>query len=554
VPTQPGPPAGSIDRGLVTVTNPPVLSPPAAPAPSVAALTPAAPAPAAAPAPGAGHPRDADGPVDAALVVGAGLLAGLAVWAWPRRRRRAGDTRADQPVPPAAFAGVGLSFVGLLLVAGLGSDVTTYKVGLVAITFVGVLGLHLLVNQAGELSLGHASFVGLPALLSAQVAAHAGWSPLACLPFGLAFGAAFGLLVGLPALRARGVQVALVTLAAGVFVEAFLFRRPWVRGGPDGLAVRPPTLLGHAFSDSRALMPVLAVVVALASLLAVCLLGSRTGRALSFVRAAPDAAAAAGIPVGRYRLLAFALAGSFAGLSGSLYVMWVDSASPDAFPLTLGFQFLVIAVFAGRGGLAGLAVSTAFLRGGQYFLTSIADYLNTFGPLLLVANLALYRKGVNGSFRDTAAILRNRRATRAPSHRTPQYPVVHTVNERVVAVNDSDPTAEQPRTKLPLRPGLLVGAGAIVAGFTMIVLAWYHTGNTDDPFVQNQEIVSGGIGGIAVILVGVGLLIRDALLHGRYVLAERSTAPTVSEPAGTEPITGPLVAPAPRRRPARAKA
>ena len=105
--------------------------------------------------------------------------------------------------------------VGVVVVAPLGaSEVTIFKVGLVALLGIGAIGLHMLVNWAGELSLAHAACVGLPAFAVAKLSGDHGISSIHLLPAGIAVGALLGALVGLPALRAKGLQVAVVTLAA----------------------------------------------------------------------------------------------------------------------------------------------------------------------------------------------------------------------------------------------------------------------------------------------------------------------------------------------------
>ena len=63
-----------------------------------------------------------------------------------------------------------------------------------------------------------------------------------------------------------------------------------------------------------------------------------------------------------------------------------------------------------------------------------------------------------------------------------------------------------------LRLAVVFGAAAVAAGFAAIALAWYHMGNTDAVWVQNQELMSGGIAGLGLIVVGAVLLVRDALL------------------------------------------
>ena len=114
---------------------------------------------------------------------------------------------------------------------------------------------------------------------------------------------------------------------------------------------------------------------------------SKLGRGLLWVKADPAAAAAFGIPVARYRALAYTIAGAFAGLAGGLTAMWVQRLTPQSFPLTLSFTYLVIVALAGRGFLGGVAVAAGALEGGRLFLPG-ADALILYGaPIALILTL-----------------------------------------------------------------------------------------------------------------------------------------------------------------------
>ena len=96
------------------------------------------------------------------------------------------------PVAPLIRLATGAAVVGLALLAG---EATAYKLGLIAIVFIGAIGLHILVNWSGELSLAHAGFIGLPAFVVAQLSSHAHASAILVLPLGVAAGALLGLVV-----------------------------------------------------------------------------------------------------------------------------------------------------------------------------------------------------------------------------------------------------------------------------------------------------------------------------------------------------------------------
>jgi hypothetical protein len=263
-----------------------------------------------------------------------------------------------------------------------------------------------------------------------------------------------------------------------------------------------PSLFGVRFETSRSLIPVLVVIVLVAVLACRAILASKVGRALSFVRANPDAAAAAGIPVAFYRSVVYTVAGGFAGLAGASYVLWVQRVSPRAFPLELGFTYLVIAALAGKGGLVGVALSAALVEGGQVFSIlphNVALYL---GPIVLIFNVTRYQEGFNGALREIRQRLGERRG-------------VMTVPDATPETAPEDDAAPTPRFGTAIRLPVVVASCLVVAGFAALALAWYHAGNTDQLWIQNQEIVSGGLGGLALVVVGSMLLVRDALINGR---------------------------------------
>ena len=441
---------------------------PAAPAPGLAATRAAAPVRVAA----VGRALAAAWPSPLVVLPLVALLALGASLFWAHSGTHSETQRSQSRRTPAAATGLAIAAI---VAPTLLAEATVYKLGLVLVLLTGAIGLHLLVNWAGELSLAHAPMVGLPAFVVAKLSADHGLSPIALLPLAIVVGLATGAVVGLPAIRAKGLQVALVTLAAGVAIDRFFFTRPWVVGPAGGAQVSTPTLGPLEFKTAAALYPVLALLVIGAIAVAYAIYRSKVGRALLWVKAQPDAAAAFGIAVPRYRTLAYALAGGFAGFSGGLTAMWVGRVTPEAFPLSRSFTYLIIVALAGRGFVGGVAAAAAMVEGGRLFLAS-GDALITYGaPLGLILTLTRHPAGLNGLGRQ--------------------------LKERAMQ------TGKQTR----IRPLSIAAAVLVTVGFAAIGLAWYHAGNTSQVWVQNQEMLSGGVGGLALVVLGVGLLICDRL-------------------------------------------
>jgi len=213
------------------------------------------------------------------------------------------------------------------------------------------------------------------------------------------------------------------------------------------------------------------------------------------------------VPVAAYRICAYALAGSFAGLAGGLTATWVGRLTPTAFPLSKSFTFLIIVAIAGRGFVGGVAAAAALIEGGRLFLPN-ADAVLTYGaPLGLIVTLTKHPAGLNGFGRQIAGRVRS----------------LLPVTERKSDMDDVAPKARIDRDTATarMRPLLLAGAVVLAVGLAAIALAWYHAGNTSQVWVQNQELISGGLGGLALVVVGVGLLVYDGVLAARVRDAAR---------------------------------
>ncbi|MGH2796070.1 MAG: branched-chain amino acid ABC transporter permease [Actinomycetota bacterium] len=405
---------------------------------------------------------------------------------------------ADAVRPVAIVAGaVGLAFLPRTM-----SESSVFKLGLVLIFGIAAMGLHLLVNWTGELSLGHAGVVGLPAFVLAQISFHLGISPVVLIPVAIAVGALTGAVIALPAFRARGLYVAIVTLASGLAIDRFFFTRTWIVG--DGsVRVSDATLGPFSFDDSRAMYPVVAILFVCAVLAMRALHRSKVARSFLWIRTNRDAAAAYGVPVDRYRIGAYALAGALAGLAGGLTSIWLSLVVAQTFPLTLGFDYLVVVVLAGAGSVGGVIVAAALLQGLPYLVSDLGPVVAYGGPLGLLYMLTRQPSGLNGIGRQIMRKLR-----------------VVSGDGDAVAGTDSAPVQSAQRRAKP-SIALIIGALLIAEGAVAIGLGWYYSGNTDQVWIQVQHLISGGLGGLALIIVGVCLVIRDAIGRAEVRLADR---------------------------------
>jgi branched-chain amino acid transport system permease protein len=208
--------------------------------------------------------------------------------------------------------------------------------------------LLILTGWAGQISLGQ---FGLAAI-GAWVAAVSGLPFLLAVPLGAVAGVAAALVVGLPALKLRGLHLAITSLAFALCAQT-LFLGPRYLGSmlPDGLP--PPVLLGLDFGDQRTMYYFLLVVLALVALAVVGLRRSRTGRVLIACRDNPAAAQSFGVNLLRARLTAFAASGFIAALAGALFAYQQAQVDAASFTVDQSVQMTMFTAIGGLGGIAG---------------------------------------------------------------------------------------------------------------------------------------------------------------------------------------------------------
>ncbi|MGI5272786.1 branched-chain amino acid ABC transporter permease [Nonomuraea sp. CA-218870] len=280
------------------------------------------------------------------------------------------DTRAKR-VSAAALVLLALALSAVLTDPALEVLAAAYVLA------IGAIGLNIVTGYAGQVSLGHAFFVAIGAYTAAALSGPPGgdtlgygiteiwiWLPAA----GLAAGAA-GVLVAPLATRLRGLYLAIVTLGL-VFLGEHVFKE-WqeLTGGVGvGREAAVPTLLGVRLDQDGAfgtreqqlylLMLVLLVVFAVA---ARNLGRSRVGRAFAAIRDRDIAAAVIGVPLTRYKVLAFGVSSFYAGCAGALLFTLSGYVEPGSFNLLLSVQFIAMVLIGGVATVSGAIAGALFL-------------------------------------------------------------------------------------------------------------------------------------------------------------------------------------------------
>src|SRR5688572_20771232 len=236
------------------------------------------------------------------------------------------------------------------------------------------LGLMLLAGFTGLFSIGHAAFLGVGAYTQAVFVNMGVPFPIALVLAGL-LSAAVGVIVGLPALRVKGIYLGIATLSFGFIVEEVLARWESVTGGNSGIHVKHPDLFGYKV-DSAVGFYFLCLVIAIVATLGILnLLRSATGRAFVAIRDSEISAQSMGIHLARYKTLSFALSAALAGIGGALYAHKLQFISPDQFNILQSIDLLLMVVIGGLGSVHGALLGAIFLISMPQLISLTKDYL-----------------------------------------------------------------------------------------------------------------------------------------------------------------------------------
>ncbi len=264
-----------------------------------------------------------------------------------------------------------------------------------------IVGLSLLVlsGWTGQISLGQFGLAGVGAWVAAWLAGAAGLPFWITVPLGAVAGTLAALVVGLPALRIRGLYLAITTLAFAEVVQTLLF------GQKLGASLLPshldrPSILGLDGSDERAFYYLLAVIAGACALAVLGLRRSRTGRALIASRENEQAVQAFGVNLTRARLQAFVVSGFFAALGGALFAYQVGGASGGGFTPEFSEKLFLMTVVGGLGAVAGPFLGAVFLL----VATTLVDTGSGSGAVVAAAAIILLLSAPGGVAQVVASI------------------------------------------------------------------------------------------------------------------------------------------------------
>lgn len=279
-----------------------------------------------------------------------------------------------------------------------GGSYYTNVANMIAINAIVAVGLNILVGYTGQISLGHAGFFAIGAYVQALLVAQLGVPLLPALLVAGLVAAAFGFLLGLPALRLEGPYLAIATLGFGLVIIQVIGRMD-VFGGRMGLSVAPPGItdwirdqisnfvsVERAADASNTAIYIIAVPLAvLMTIAAVNLMKTKIGRAFVAIRDSEIAAEAIGVNLMLYKTAAFAVSAFYAGLAGGLYAHAMGFINPESFDMRLSITFLAMVVVGGLGSILGSHLGALAMTLLPLSLTAVKDVPEIiYGGILVI--------------------------------------------------------------------------------------------------------------------------------------------------------------------------
>ena len=352
--------------------------------------------------------------------VGLGILEQMLLWNYPRaglveaalfviimvsllvQRRRFGRdeekgswaaVQAMRPIPEALrriwlvrnlgpLTAVGAFVIVLALPLLISNSASVTVTAIMAFSVVG-LSVGMLTGLGGQLTLGQFAVGAVGAIVAIHFSNATGNFFLAVV-YGALVAAVASLVIGLPALRLRGLMLTVTTLSFALATQAWLLAEPWALG--DGFQPRPPTVAGHALQSGRSYYYFGVVLLAVAMAIVWNVRRSGFGRLLVAVRDNEDAARAFTVPASLVKMQGYLLGGFVAGIGGALFAYSFTRLDQSAFPAIASVEVVVMAVLGGVSMLVGPILGAVYILGIPAFVPLDAAGLaaTQLGALLLI--------------------------------------------------------------------------------------------------------------------------------------------------------------------------
>ena len=259
-----------------------------------------------------------------------------------------------------------------------------------AINAVIVLGLNLLIGFAGQISLGHAGFLGIGAYASAILPTHLGWHPVLALLAGAIAAGLLAAIVARPIFKLKGHYLAMATLGLGIIINIVIRTEAAWTGGPDGMPVPAMSLAGFEISGDTHWYWITALLLSISVWASLNLIDSPFGRALRALHGSEIASKVVGVDVVRYKVAIFVLSAVFASIMGSVTAHYVGFVTPNLADFFHSIELVTMVVIGGMASVYGSVVGAVLLTALPQALASFEGWETVaFGTILMLCMIFL---------------------------------------------------------------------------------------------------------------------------------------------------------------------
>jgi branched-chain amino acid transport system permease protein len=280
-------------------------------------------------------------------------------------------------------------------------NVSTYWLGWTNIIFLSVIaavGLNILLGYTGLISLATAAFLGVGGYTAANLKVFFHWPMIPSVLAATVLAALIGAFFGLPALRLKGLYLAISTFAAQEILSERFRSWKWLTRGHGTIVTTYPTLGARKLDTKFEWYWVLLVITGLVVWASINLFRTGLGRAFVAIRDQDIAASVMGVPVGRYKILAFSVACGLAGFSGALQAFYLDTQTVtwENYELEKSFIFVAMVIIGGLGSVSGAVYGAAFMTWLPAFIQQQGSALRESSLSFLVLKLPAVQLGLFG--------------------------------------------------------------------------------------------------------------------------------------------------------------
>ena len=253
-----------------------------------------------------------------------------------------------------------------------------------AINAIIVLGLNLLIGFAGQISLGHAGFIGIGAYATAVLPTHFNIHPLLAMALGALAASLLAAVVARPIFKLKGHYLAMATLGLGIIINIALRNEASLTGGPEGMPVPSMGLMGYDITTDIQWYWIVALLLSVSVWASLNLIDSPFGRALRALHGSEVAAQVVGVNIVRYKVSIFVISAMFASLMGSVTAHYIGFVTPNIADFFHSIELVTMVVIGGMASVYGSVVGAVLLTALPQALSSLEGWETVaFGAVLM---------------------------------------------------------------------------------------------------------------------------------------------------------------------------